>query len=201
MAGLLGLLCGIFWTYDQRVNWPIGLIIVVTSLASLYLAFTHARFKNWIEFGEHVRVRNFSGIKTYDWRDVASISYEFNMETGREAVLTLNNNDEKIEFSPSELKNIAEALSTGLQSEKPEIREAVVHGLLRLGCVECFVVTPGGSYQESYEESVAEMRKGILSRLEKVLEDSDQSVRAAAEDGLGRIRSQVARDHSGVVIA
>jgi len=86
MIGRFGLLFGIVWTYDQRVSWQIGLIIILTSLASLYLAFTHARFKNWIAFGGHVRVRSFSGIKTYDWREVVSISYEFNMETGREAV-------------------------------------------------------------------------------------------------------------------
>ena len=187
------------------VSWPIGLIILIgiviiaISAATMYLAFTHPRFKDWIEFGENVKVHSFSGTKVYRWCDVVSISYEYNMETGKEAVLTLSRSGPLQEkFDPSELENIAESLSTGLHSQEAEIRESVVHGLNRLGCTESLIVGPAGSRTHSYDRRVAEMRKVIVSHVEKVLDDSYESVRAAAADALSSIRLRISEEQSRV---
>ena len=195
--GIVGLLTGIGFSLAL---WPMGLIIPATSLALLLFAYGYPRFQNWIEFGEQIKVRGITGVEIYDWRDVVSISYEFDMgadDSARHVWLDIGGNRKRrLSFFPSELEKIAKSLSTGLYSQEPEIRESVVHGLSRLGCTEYFVLESADGYIRSYDESVVGLRKEIASHLEEVLGDSDERVRAAAADALSSIRVYISEEQS-----
>ena len=81
MTGLFGLACGLLWTFDSRIiTWQMGLVIVVPSLATLCLVFKHPRFDCWVEFGDHLKHHDFSGVQVNHWRDVKEISYSTNSD-------------------------------------------------------------------------------------------------------------------------
>ena len=183
--------------------WPTGLVIPAAGLAFLYLAVCYPHFQTWVEFGEQVKVRsgNWSPeIKTYDWRDVVRFVYTFDIDADDCAhhvgLIIQGHKEDTVTFFPSDLENVAKTLSTGLHSQESEIRESVVHGLSRLGCTKYFVTDPPKSYVRSYDESVAKMRKGVVSHLEEVLDDPDERVRAAAADALSSIRLCISEEQS-----
>lgn len=197
MLGLFGLLFGVAWFHDQRISWQMGSIMLMASLALFYLAFTHRRFDSWVEFSNCLKMRDFFGIHTYHWREVAAISLEFSDEGKDVKIMLTNNKTIEMQDGPETLRDIATSLVTRLSSEEPDTREAAIDGLDKLGCVNCYYSGSGVSGIHDFHPSpseVVEMRKEIISHLEKALEDSNENVRAAATDALLRIQSAVRRD-------
>ena len=125
MIGLFGLLFGIIFTFQHRVSWPIGVVILVTSLAMGYLGATHRRFDCWFEFGDRLKSRDFSGIHTHDWGEVKETFFVSGNE-GTEIIVMLNNNKKiSIEEAPETLRKIVTALVTGLNSKDPDTRKCL----------------------------------------------------------------------------
>ena len=67
IIALFGLVVSIAAMFGGRITWQTCAMIVVLTLGIAYLGSNHS-----FEFGDDLKHRNFTGVHTYDWREVES---------------------------------------------------------------------------------------------------------------------------------
>jgi hypothetical protein len=194
MMGLFGLGFAIVFASDERISWQMVSTIAVVSLALLYLAYSRPWCRSWIEFGDRLRLRDLSGIHTYDWCEVSEISFISGDEGDDTRIELTNGKILSVDVDRVTLQTAATALLTCLDGETPKTRQCVVLALNRLATMICYDGASAPSEVCIYHPSwQTEMRMEIESGLASALEDSDVNVRAAATDAIDGIQSRIKR--------
>ncbi len=174
-----------------RAGWPLGLTVLVTSLAAYWLSLVYPRLQNWAEFGEQIRIRVLFKTSTFGWADIERVNFVHwtGVDDGPSSDVSLSlrqrGRRKKVSFLAGDFHDIVSTLQKGARSADVTVREAAAHGLGKLGCTK---------YYEDGVESAANLpryRDLILSDLERLADDPEERVRAAAADAIAATRAFV----------